>query len=311
MGAPEVSVVVPTFRRPRLLTRCLTALARQDAPPDGFEVVVVDDGSGDSTGEVVTAAARGAEVRLETLPVNSGPAAARNRGIEAARGGLILFLDDDVEATPTLVSTHRRLHAESGDDRHRGILGLVRWAPDLRVTPFMRWLDRSGHQFAYDTWLRPGPVAPPYGAFYTANLSMRRSLLVEVGGFDRRFPHASFEDLELAWRLSGAGLRLEYRPEALAYHVRPVDLATFRRRTANDAESAALLRAIQPGYPLDDGPRRGGFLGRRWRIPLGVLARVAGPLGARRIRERWYQAEIAAAYQHGMLRAAGAGPDVN
>ena len=301
MTTPELSVVVPTYRRPGLLTRCLDALGRQDASVERFEVVVADDGSGDDTGAVVRAAARrSGNVRLETLAVNSGPAAARNRALKAAAASLVLFLDDDVEAGPGLVSTHLDLH-EAADDR-LGVLGLVRWAPHLRVTPFMRWLDHSGHQFAYDTWLRPGPVPVAHAAFYTANLSMRRDLVLEVGGFDETFPYASFEDIELAWRMSQRGFHLEYRPEALAYHGRPIDLATFRRRTANDAESAALARRLQPELEIDESGREHGFLRRRTRLLMSLAVPAAELLGRDRFLARYYQAEIAAAYRSGQQR---------
>jgi GT2 family glycosyltransferase len=301
---PELSVVVPTYRRPGLLGRCLDALAGQDVTGDRFEVVVADDGSGDDTAAVVRAAARrSGNVRLEVLEVNRGPAAARNRALQAAQAPLVLFLDDDVEASPTLVSTHLAGHASAQDER-LGILGLVRWAPHLTVTPFMRWLDRSGLQFAYDTWLQPGPVPVPHAAFYTANLSMRRDLVLAVGGFDETFPYASFEDIELAWRLGEHGFHLEYRPEALAFHARPIDLATFRRRTANDAESAALAKRLQPGLDIDESGREHGFIRRRRRLAMTAMVWPAERLGRDGFLSRYYQAEIAAAYRAGQRRAA-------
>ncbi|HZT65654.1 MAG TPA: glycosyltransferase family 2 protein [Acidimicrobiales bacterium] len=305
MAGPEISVVIPTYRRPQLLAGALASLSAQDIDSARFEVVVADDGSGDATPQVVeeVAAARG-NVKLVSLDRNSGPAAARNRGVAAATAPLILFIDDDIEAIPGLVRTHLTTHGRAGDPKF-GVLGLVRWSGRLRITRFMRWLDRSGHQFAYDTWLFPGPVDPPYGAFYTANLSMHRVLFEEVGGFDERFPYASFEDLELAWRLSQRGFRLEYHPEAVAFHARPVDLATFRRRTANDAESAQILRQVQPDFPLDEGPRQHGYLRRRRRLLLQAVAPLADLVGRSDVRARWYQAEVAAAYREGMARAAG------
>jgi GT2 family glycosyltransferase len=291
----DISVVVPTYRRPELLARCLESLAGQHLATDRFEVVVVDDGSGDATPSVLArAAATMANLRHHVAPVNAGPAAARNRAIELATAPLVLFLDDDVVAPPELLATHLRLHAEIGDERV-GFLGRVDWHPDLTVTPFMRWLDGSGLQFAFDTWLREGQVEPPSAAFYTANLSMHRSLLVEAGMFDERFPYPAYEDMELAWRLERHGFRLEYRPAAVAYHSRAIDLPTFRSRMAKVAESAVLLRAVQPEFPVDearfDGPVPG--LARRWRL------RLAAWRGDDRDRARWYRAEIRAGYERG------------
>ena len=107
-----MSVVVPTFRRPRLLARLLDSLAAQDVGGDHFEVVVADDGSGDETPEVLAGRARPGW-RWEARPANRGPAAARNRGVELARGGafglavgiallvLLDYLDRRPSAGPT------------------------------------------------------------------------------------------------------------------------------------------------------------------------------------------------------------------
>jgi GT2 family glycosyltransferase len=184
-------------------------------------------------------------------PRNAGPAAARNRGIAAATGELLLFLDDDVAAAPDLLATHLALHADANDPM-LGVLGRVDWDPALPVTPFMRWLDTSGLQFAYDTWLRPGEVDPPYGAFYTANLSMRRALLLGDNGFDERFPYPAFEDIELAFRLTKRGFRLVYDPAARGFHTRAMTLQGFAARMRKVGESAELIRRAAPQFPLDD-----------------------------------------------------------
>lgn len=300
---PLVSLVIPTYRRPELLARCLGALAGQTVAPDRFEIVVVDDGSGDETSRVL-AEASGAVPNLIALVQerNGGPAAARNRGVERAAAPLVLFLDDDVVAEADTVETHLRLHAELDDER-AGVLGRVDWHPDLPVSAFMRWLDASGLQFAFDTWLRPGPVDPPYAAFYTANLSMPRALLDQVGGFDERFPHAAYEDMELAWRLSDAGFRLIYRPEARVFHARSIDLAVFRTRMRKVGESAELLRAMQPDFPIDDAEIRLGLVRRRKQWRLRVLAPAAGLVGRDGVLARHYQAEVSAAYQAGRASA--------
>jgi hypothetical protein len=216
---------------------------------------------------------------------------------------LILFLDDDVTADRGLVSTHLRIHQRLRDPK-AGVLGHVAWHPELRVTPFMQWLDRSGFQFAYDTWLRAGPVDPPQSAFYTANLSLHRDLIREAGGFDERFPYANYEDMELAFRMSKLGFRLLYDPAAKAFHARNITLKAFARRMANEAESAVLLQAIHPDFGLDTNPPRHGAAGRRRRLKLRVTAPLAGWLGRPDLREQHFRAEIAAAYGRGLERGA-------
>lgn len=292
----QLSVVIPTYRRPELLRRCLDALVEQDLAAERFEVVVVDDGSGDATSEVL--AGTDGNVTALTQPANAGPAAARNRGIRAASGELVLFLDDDVVAAPDLLSTHLALH-DAASDPTLGILGRVDWHPSIESTPFMRWLDRSGLQFAYDTWLREGPVDPPYAAFYTANLSVHRELLVAAGGFDERFPYAAFEDMELAFRLTKRGFRMDYRPQARAFHTRAMALPDFSARMAKVGESAELMRRAAPEFPLDDSELRGQDVGK-----LELLRRRVGARsGTDAALARYYWAAVGRAYAAGRRRA--------
>ena len=97
---PEVSVVVPTFRRPQLLARCLVALAAQTQPAHTYEIVVCDDGCDPLTREVVAAFAcrvqqRGLRVVYIPVTTTQGPAGARNRGWRRARAPVVAFTDDD------------------------------------------------------------------------------------------------------------------------------------------------------------------------------------------------------------------------
>ena len=93
----RISVVIPTYRRPDLLGRCLSALAAQDLDPQAFEVLVVDDAACDETREQVERAAATLPCPIRYLPVTGrhGPAAARNLGWKAARGNILAFTDDD------------------------------------------------------------------------------------------------------------------------------------------------------------------------------------------------------------------------
>jgi glycosyltransferase involved in cell wall biosynthesis len=300
LSAPAISVVVPTYRRPDLLRRCLDALADQDLPAGQFEVVVVDDGSGDETDAVLAEEiARGRlDLQTHTQARNAGPAAARNRAVASARADLVLFLDDDVAASPGLLATHLDLHGRAGDSL-LAVLGRVDWHPSVQQTPFLRWLDRSDLQFGYETWLREGPVDPPYAAFYTANLSIRRALLQSVGGFDERFPYAAFEDMELGFRLAGCGLHLDYRPQALAFHTRSMSLPDFCGRMERVGESAELMRRAAPDLPLDDEQIRSAAVRRRERL----RRRLAAWRGGEQALHRHYWAEVGAAYARGRARA--------
>lgn len=298
----QISVIIPTFRRPALLRRCLASLAAQTMEAEQFEILVVDDGSGgDNDAGLREAQARMSNLRTFTRTRNYGPAAARNLGLTEARSPLVLLLDDDIVATPTLVGTHVEFH-RAASDPHVGMLGLVRWHPDLTVTPFMRWVDRSGLQFGYETWLREGPVDPAYGAFYACNLSASLAIFDEAGGFDERFPYPAYEDMELAWRMTKHGFRLVYSPRALAYHARPIDLATFRRRMIRVGESATLLRVVQPDFPLDERVPSSWLRPRPQRLWLRMTARLSMVAGRHPRLERTYRSEISAAYMDGRRR---------
>lgn len=300
---PPITVIVPTYRRPEMLRRCLHALGQQDIGGDQFEVIVVDDGSGDGSDYSTVLPTRpGFTLRWLTQPENRGPAAARNRGVRDSRGRIILFLDDDIAPSPTLVRTHLEYH--QAGDRLLGVVGRVDWHPDLTVTPFMQWLDSTGLQFAFDAWMEEGPIDEPWRALYTCNLSMSREVLEEVGGFDERFPYPAFEDIELGLRLDKVGFHLEYRPRALAWNIRSLTLQTFCHRTEFVAKSAALLRQAQPDMPFElpevNAARR---FERTKTVGLPVLRALATVVPSRRVRGRYYWAELAAAYRRGARTA--------
>lgn len=222
MPHPRLSVVIPTRDRPDVLRRCLERLERQDA--DRFEVVVVSDR--DEAEPHATVAAIGRRAYPVRHLVGSGPGAsgARNAGWRAAVAPVVLFLGDDVLASKRLVGEHLRTHDEH-PAREVAVLGRVDWARELRVTAFMRWLER-GVQFDYDSI--DGEEAG-WGRFYTANASVKRELLEAVGGFDEHFPYL-YEDLDLAKRMAAHGLRLLYRQRAHGEHLHAITLDSYRER---------------------------------------------------------------------------------
>lgn len=297
-SAPRISVVIPTYRRPELLSKCLGSLRAQDLPGDAYEVVVIDDGSADGTQTVLEESTRSwPSLRWFTQPTNRGPAAARNRGVAEASAPLILFVDDDIVATPDLVRRHIDFH-ESIDDESVGMVGHVSWHSELPVSDFMRWLDASGLQFAFDT-MAAGPVARPWEAFYTCNLSLRRRLLEDAGGFDDRFPYPAFEDIDLGLRLARLGFRLEYVPDALAWHSRAITLEVFCRRMRTVGESAVLLREAQPDLPI--GMPLHARMPTSWQRAKAWILRPAIALsGSAELRRRYFQHRVNTAFAEGM-----------
>jgi GT2 family glycosyltransferase len=153
----------------------------------------------------------------------------------------VLFLDDDILPARTLLEQHLRWH-ERHPEETVGVLGRVQWAHDVRVTPFMRWLDR-GIQFDYGG-IRGTEAA--WWNLYSCNASLKRSALEHTGGFDEvGFPFG-YEDLDLGRRLSDHGFRLLYNRDARAEHLRTDSLESFCSRIPRIAQAEAAFVARWP-----------------------------------------------------------------
>jgi serine acetyltransferase/glycosyltransferase involved in cell wall biosynthesis len=209
---PQVTVIVPTCNRPRSVERLLGQLSNQTLSPDGFEVVVVDDGS-----DVEVAPALAGVDRLALTVVRqarAGSAAARQLGVERATGEIIVMVDDDMEVPPGFLEAHLAHHG--GDDR-LVVLGRVRPGEDLRTLPLLERY-RLGYvdQLADD--VQAGRQRLTSAHVYTGNMSLRRTLLEEAGGFDVELP--LIHDVELAIRLDQIGARFVLSDEAWSEHGR-------------------------------------------------------------------------------------------
>jgi glycosyltransferase involved in cell wall biosynthesis len=272
----EFSVVIPTYQRPDTLFRVLEALERQSQPPS-FEVVVVDDGSRDETPAKLESYRAAYPFRFFSQR-NSGPAAARNRGIQEARGRYVLFLGDDTVPEALLLAVHASSHAQKNESPV-AVLGYTTWPHDRRVSPFLHHINEYGLQFGYG--LIEDADAVPFNFFYTSNISLPRSLLVEAGLFDTTFPHAAWEDIEMAYRLMKMGMKILYRPRAIARHHHDITFHSFRRRQEKSGEAAAIFYGKHPEL--------GDFLG----VPQATLYRNGGVVRGRllpfwaALAERW------------------------
>ena len=203
----EASIIIPTYNRAEKLRRCLEALTKQTQPASDFEVIVVVDGSTDSTLEMLA--------NLETLftlrviqQQNSGQPAALNRGASESGGRISIFLDDDIIVTPHFVAEHLRPHTAS--DRVVGIGQLT-----LTLSADADWFARGfaqGWSAHYEEFNR-GKRQPDWDDCYGGNMSVLRAVFMAVGGnvTDLRRGY----DVELAYRLKQYGCSFEYLLEAL------------------------------------------------------------------------------------------------
>lgn len=211
---PALSVVVPAYNSRDLLRESLRAFASQEVA-EPFEIVVVDDGSSDGTGEMVAALqaekpfAEGRPGLRLVRTANRGRSGARNLGAGEARAPVLLFMDADVRPTPGLLAAHLRHHAGGG---RVGVQGRTLQHPSTLVTPFMR----APYLLPDLTVRRRRRLSPLH--VVTRNFSVSADAFRQVGGFDEAFTGYGWEDIELGLRLARAGTALHYEPDAVAYH---------------------------------------------------------------------------------------------
>lgn len=244
---PLVSVVIPTHNRRDDLLRCLKALDAQTLPAPAFEVIVSDDGSTDRTRETVEGY-RPPYALKYLRQENRGPASARNAGVQAASGEIVLFIGDDISADPRLLERHVAAHRSGPQEL--AVLGHTAWPPDLSVNELMRYVtDVTPLQFGFHQIQDRNNV--PFGFFYTSNVSVKRAFLMGGDLFDEGFPYAAFEDIELEYRLRQRGMRMVYDPEAIGYHYHPTDLKRFSERQYRAGRSAVHFHRTHPDPALD------------------------------------------------------------
>jgi GT2 family glycosyltransferase len=211
---PEISVVVPTYNRLSTLEYVLPTLLAQDLARGDFEVLVCDSNSTDGTAEFM-ARMHAEHPNARYLPgAYSGRAAARNAGIAAAQGEVVLFNDSDIFASPDLLSQHLRHHRAQGNV---AVVGL-----EVQVKDFDDYRHKRDHPEARGSLHKPTRKRLPWLYFLTGNASVRRADLLRVGCFDESFTGYGHEDLELGYRLERAGITILYEPKAINYHCQDV-----------------------------------------------------------------------------------------
>lgn len=202
------SIVIPTYDRLPILTKCLKALENQrisaESGISGYEIVLVDDGSTDGTLEYLRETAADFPHVKTYLQNHQGPAAARNLGVEKALGDTIIFIDSDLVVTENFLVAHAQALMKADSDR---------------IFTYGRVINTCNFE---------DPTAEPYkltdfsaAYFATGNVAIARHWLDKAGLFDTRFQLYGWEDLELGVRLKKLGLKLIKCPDAVGYHWHP------------------------------------------------------------------------------------------
>ena len=309
---PAVSVVVCTRDRPAGLTGCLAALERQDYPD--YEVVVVDNAPATDATELLVARADG-RVRRVVEP-RPGLAWARNRGLAAARGDVVAYIDDDELADPRWLREIAR--GFSFRDRVAGVSGPILPA-ELDTPAQVMFESLGGHSkgwgftpavFDAASHRRRHPLypLPPFGA--GGNMAFDRRVLADLGGFDVALgtgtPALGGEDTAAICDLMLAGHTIVFWPPALVRHHHRREFADLARQVTGystglgafytravlrDPRAAMTLARLAPrawrdltAPEPDDGPAMPAALRRaRWR---GLAAGPAAYLRSARRQRR-------------------------
>lgn len=203
-SVPRVSVIVPVRDGARFLERCLPALfASRPAP---LEVIVADDGSRDASAEV----ARRHGARVLVLDRSSGPAAARNRAAEVARGEILFFTDADVVVGRETIA--RALACLAADPAPAAVIGSYDDRPE--DPGFISQFKNLFHHFVHQTGREQAST------FWTGCGAIRRELFLALGGFNEGYPTPSIEDIELGFRMRLGGHRIRLEKSMQATHLK-------------------------------------------------------------------------------------------
>jgi GT2 family glycosyltransferase len=237
----RASVVIPVRNRARPLGAVLTALSRQRFSADDFEIVVVDDGSTDETPRIIAEHAQQVSlVHLRAEPHDGPwrPGLVRNRGLEAARGDRVIFLDADLVPGRRFVHAHVAAHEQAPapqvvlgyyfgypiDPARRTpealspppVEDIMDRLPELVAVAPRDWRDGREQELSHWPTIEHCPWRWEF--FWGGNVSVPRDLARDVGGFDETFVGWGYEDFELGYRLVRAGAGMRFDREAWAVH---------------------------------------------------------------------------------------------
>lgn len=221
----DITVQICSHNRCQVLKLVMESLADQTMDPERFELVLVDDGSTDGTEDMVKNIEVPYHVCYCKHEKNAGLSTARNTGMRAAQGKVILIIDDDVIADPKLLEEHWNTHQQYDKCVCNGWVNHVT-EPKRPAKPKFTAADIST------------------SFFWTSNVSVKRRDIFEAGLFDEDFKEYGWEDQEIGLRLMAIGVTKHNNPKAIGFHYkrnpRRCDLERICRQAEAQGRTAVL-----------------------------------------------------------------------
>lgn len=216
MTETDLSIVIITRNRADSLPTCLQHLEVQEFPTARYEIVLVDNASTDDTAETLLRHSQGSPVCVRCIRLDARVpwARARNLAAQEARGRWLLFLDEDLLASPRLALRHVQVHEASATPSV--LMGALSFHPQIDRMTLTKWFLP---EFRTPDYLQGDLEFLQWRAY---NLSVPRKLLLDSGGFDEDFQFPHFGTAELGWRLAGQGVPALLLDDAPAYIWRPI-----------------------------------------------------------------------------------------
>jgi len=218
------SLIVATFNRLGEMKELTDSLREMDFPPQDFELVVVDDGSTDGTGEFIQSLDVEFDIQYH-YQQNQGPGAARNRAMSEAKGSYFIFLDSDVIVPSLYLSAVDRSVTSEGwdafggpDDSHPSFPPLLQ-AINYSMTSF---IGTGGTRGSTESVTRFYPRS--------FNMGIHRKIYQDIGGMND-LRHG--QDMDYSARIYRAGYKVGLIPDAVVYHKRRTSLRKFYKQIFN------------------------------------------------------------------------------
>jgi glycosyltransferase involved in cell wall biosynthesis len=239
-----VSVVIATYNGFNKIKSILDSLLNQTYT--NFEIIVSIDGSTDDTFEYLLSRKKDIKQLIILNNSNGGRAICRNRGAKSASGSILVFLDDDMRATPTLISQHVNFHQQHSSSI---VVGATFEDYNLSKTDIQKYRAYLSRKWSKG---KKTKLNEPY--ISAANFSIKKDLFVSLGGFDENLKDA--EDYDLAITAIENKISIYFDPEIIGYHDDYITCVSYIKRLREYTSAQERLKLIKPDRYINKYPFR-------------------------------------------------------